>query len=121
MSIELRDEAAMARARVAALGLTQQEIAIALRLEQSQVSRLLAGKLSRRTAAFDRLCRYLRVAPTIENAREIPDDLIQALLTTWDGSRAHADALATVIRALGVLSSSPVAKESDRDEVPNPS
>ena len=31
------------------------------------------------------------------------DDLIEALRVTWDGSSAHARALASVIRSLAVL------------------
>lgn len=109
-AIELRDEAALARARATALGLTQQEIAAALGLEQSQVSRLLAGKLARRTTAFDRLCRYLRVPHNARSIPALPEELREAVMATWDGSHAHADALATVIRALGVLSSPPLAE-----------
>jgi transcriptional regulator with XRE-family HTH domain len=104
-----------------ALGLTQQEIAHALGLEQSQVSRLLAGKLARRTKAFDQLCRYLRVPPSDQLAPPFPEQLKEAVMATWDGSSAHADALATVIRALGVLSSCPIAERSHYADSPNPS
>lgn len=105
--LELRDEAKLANARARTLGLTQVAIAEALGIEQSQVSRMLAGKMRRRTPAFDRLCHYLRVPSTRKKPLQIAPELYEAVMATWDGSTSHAVALATVIRTLSLLSPPP--------------
>lgn len=90
------------------LGLTQQAIAQATGVSQSQVSRLLSGKSKRRTEAFDTVCVYVQsvsrsITPT--DVREcVP--LVESLALVWDGSISHAEALAVVIRSLGTLSKS---------------
>jgi transcriptional regulator with XRE-family HTH domain len=86
-------------------GLSQVDIALGSSVSQSQVSRILAGKASRRSRAFDRVCSYVfRHASMVsrEDVRACPE-LLDAITEVWDGSQAHAVALAAVIRSLGAL------------------
>lgn len=85
--------------------ITQAQIASALGASQPQVSRILQGKGLRHSRLHEEVCLYIeRLAGgvTPEAVRE-NDELIDALADTWDGSAAHARALATVIRSLAVL------------------
>jgi transcriptional regulator with XRE-family HTH domain len=100
--LNITDQAALARARAQRLGLTQDDIALALGLAQSQVSRLLAGRIKRRSRAFDDLCGYLEKHISSGSA-EIAPELREAVLETWDGTPTHAHSLAAVIRALSLL------------------
>jgi|JI10StandDraft_1071094.scaffolds.fasta_scaffold702276_2 transcriptional regulator with XRE-family HTH domain len=107
--LTLKDEATIARARAKSLGLSQQTLAAAIGIEQSQVSRLLSGQIVHRTAAFDALCKYLDVhGSRVKDGAALPAEIRDAINSTWDGTETHAVALATVIRALGVLTTPPV-------------
>ncbi|VVD79824.1 hypothetical protein PIN31115_01054 [Pandoraea iniqua] len=83
-------------------GMTQTEIAAQFGISQSQVSRIFAGKVGKRTESFDALLSYAdRISP--DARRRSPrnnDTLMQALEDVWDGSEAHASAIAKVIRSL---------------------
>jgi transcriptional regulator with XRE-family HTH domain len=94
------------RLRVRAAQLTQEQIAAALGVSQAQVSRVLAGKLERRSKLFEAISVYVRSAGGRSGkAAAIRNGVLQdALIETWDGTQAHAQALAVVIRAMGVLS-----------------
>ena len=87
-------------------GLTQDEVGAVVGASQPQVSRVLQGNLSRATKLSEEICLY---AERLENGGVTSDavrannDLIEALRVTWDGSSAHARALASVIRTLAVL------------------
>lgn len=88
-------------------GITQMEIARALGASQPQVSRILQGKGLRHSRLYEEVCLYVErqgggVLPEMVKANE---ELISALADTWDGTSAHAKALATVIRALCALKS----------------
>ena len=86
-------------------GVKQSDIALALGVSQSQVSRVLAGHVSRHTKLFEEICRYADSfggGVSLELVRQ-NDELLRALAETWDGSVAHSRALAAVIRSLGVL------------------
>lgn len=92
----------LARARMKELGVTQQELADALGIEQYKVSRLLAAKFKRPSPSFDRLCNYLKIDAPLASGSLDPE-LYQAIQEVWDGTREHAAALASVIRTLGSL------------------
>lgn len=98
--------------------ITQSEIASALCVSQSQVSRALSGKSGKRSGLMERICKYVydaRAQVTAELVRS-NDELIGALTQTWDGSSEHAHALATVIRSLVVMSHYPPrTRRTDRD------
>ena len=101
----MSDQSRILRARVKALGLTQNDLASGTGLSQSQVSRLLDGKSYRSSKGFDRLCKYVQsYAPSISQRRILKQaDLMSALGELWDGTPAHAEALATVLRSLKAL------------------
>lgn len=87
------------------LKITQEQIASELGASQPQVSRILAGRNLRCSRLFEEVCLYVErfaggVTPEFVRENEV---LISALAETWDGSATHADALATVIRALKVF------------------
>ena len=87
------------------LKLTQAQIAADLGASQPQVSRILSGQNLRRSRLFEEVCLYVeRFAKgvTTEAVQNNPV-LLAALAETWDGTAAHANALATVIRSLRAL------------------
>jgi transcriptional regulator with XRE-family HTH domain len=94
-----------ARIKSKALGLRQSDIAAGVGASQSQVSRLLAGEGLERSKLAARICKYVDTAQTgvDPDAARKNDVLMDALAATWDGTETHANALASVIRALGVL------------------
>ena len=87
--------------------ITQAEIASALGASQPQVSRILNGAGLRHSRFYEEVCLYVeRLAGGVTPERgRANDDLVSALAETWDGSAAHAKALATVIRSLSALGS----------------
>ncbi len=89
------------------LGITQSQIAEALGASQGQVSRILGGKVRRSSRLLNEVCLYVeRMNQGVTaDAVRANDDLICALRETWNGSSAHAKALASVIRATKALSS----------------
>lgn len=89
------------------LGVTQSQIAEALGASQGQVSRILGGKVRRASRLFNEVCFYVErmdQGVTAESVRK-NEELIDALQETWNGSSAHAKALAAVIRSTKALSS----------------
>jgi len=100
-------EASLVAARAKAVGLTQLEIAAFVGASQSQVSRILAGVGARRSKLFDRVCKYV-FSVGVQRSDVVPQEnaaLMAALSEVWDGSDAHASALALVIRSLAGLTS----------------
>lgn len=87
------------------LGITQREIAEAVGASQGQVSRLLGAKARRASRLFEEVCLYVERLSTgvTVDAVIANQELIDALQTTWDGSAAHAKALASVIRSMKAL------------------
>lgn len=102
MQLAVQRRAALARARMKELGISQQEVADALGIEQSKVSRLLSAKFKRLSPSFELLCRHLKVDSPMDPP-PLDRDLYQAIQEVWDGTREHAAALAAVIRTLGSL------------------
>ena len=85
--------------------LTQEHLAIALSVSQSQVSRVLSGKGKRQTKLFDELCIYVNnqikgVSPDLVRENTV---LLEAIASIWDGSTTQAYSIATVIKSLGPL------------------
>lgn len=84
---------------------TQSSVAIATGVDQSQISRVLAGQVKRESPNVLALCKYAR---NLHKTRKVDprqsDPLINALREVWDGSPEHAEALAGVIRSLARLS-----------------
>lgn len=111
-SFELQAEALAAASAARSAGLSQKDIADALGVSQPQVSRILAGKSTRRTRLFESVCMYAYDAEARAHQGTKPpahscSTLLDALDAIWDGTDRHAKALALVIRSLGSLSSAP--------------
>lgn len=105
---ELRSEALAAAGAATLAGLNQSEIATAVGVSQSQVSRIFSGKSRRRSKNFEKICIYAyeSLGKSQGNAKpsaSTNQDLMTALDAVWDGSDQHAKALATVIHSLGGL------------------
>lgn len=105
----LRAEALLIADKAKMVGLSQEQIASAVGASQSQVSRVLSGSGKRRTKLFERVCKYVhsqaRPAATLPAAKH--PALSAALADVWDGTEEHAQALALVIRSLGVFQRTP--------------
>ncbi|NYH23832.1 helix-turn-helix domain-containing protein [Paraburkholderia bryophila] len=89
------------RQAVALRTITQSEIAAATGVDQSQVSRILAGRIKRASANVSQLCRFasqVQGVATVDPARNMI--LMEALRIVWDGTVAHAEAIAQVILSL---------------------
>ena len=101
----LRTEARLVADKARRLGLSQERISQAIEASQSQVSRVLSGMGKRRSRLFEQVCKYVHSqderAGKVSAAKN--PALSAALDEVWDGTEAHADALALVIRSLGAL------------------
>ena len=97
--------------RLADAGVTQTRIAADLGVSQSQVSRLLAGEIKRRSKLFERLCAYVEAMPGFERPEAPIAEIYAAINDTWDGTIEHARALAHVIRAVAILRNLPARKK----------
>lgn len=86
-------------------GVSQGEVADMLGASQPQISRLLGGKLRRRSRLFDEICLLaVRLDGGVSREMVIANDHLMAALTeTWDGSPDHAKVLASIIRSLAAL------------------
>lgn len=102
MQLAVQHRATLARARMKELGISQQEVADALGMEQSKVSRLLSAKFKKPSPSFELLCRHLKVDAPLDSG-PLDQELHQAIQEVWDGTKEHAAALAAVIRALRPL------------------
>jgi transcriptional regulator with XRE-family HTH domain len=80
-------------------GITQGTLAARARVSQPTVSRAARGEALRRGRARDRLLAYLRSEGTAAD----PDVAFAAIREIWDGSDAHAAALAHLVRASKAL------------------
>lgn len=96
-------------------GLTQAVIADAVGASQSQVSRVLSGQTSAHSKLAKDICIYVlgASAPKTQSAVSANEELMAALADVWDGTPAHARALATVIRSLTLLNPSTSAAEGE--------
>lgn len=89
--------------KVKQMGITQSELADALSVSQSQISRVLSGHGKRRTKLFDELCIYVnnQIKGVSSDVVRENEDLMEAIASVWDGSVAQARTIATVIKSLG--------------------
>jgi transcriptional regulator with XRE-family HTH domain len=89
--------------KVKKIGVTQNQLAKALSVSQSQISRVLSGKGKRHTKLFDDLCIYVNnqvkgISPDLVRENVV---LLEAIASIWDGSVSQAHSIATVIKSLG--------------------
>lgn len=92
-------------AEVRARRLSQLEIAAASGVHQSQISRILAGKMKRESANVRKLCKYAISLRQGAGARTLagPETRVaidQAVTRLWDGSSDHASALVELLEAV---------------------
>jgi transcriptional regulator with XRE-family HTH domain len=87
----------------------QEALANAMGVNQSTISRALKGSARKRLSkGLKKLCDYAGIPLTKPVTASPPDprtnpNLISALAEVWDGSSAHARALAKIIRDLKLL------------------
>lgn len=105
---------ALAALRIKQFGITQESISQSIGASQSQISRILSGRTSPSSKLAIDLCTYVSqaVGGVSREAVAGNDELMNALKDVWDGTPAHARALATVIRSLGLFRSSPLPDRS---------
>lgn len=101
-------EPLLAARRAKTLGVTQEEIALAVGASQSQVSRILAGKSKRHAALTEKICIYVNTNRGKISKQMVEQNtaLMEAIASAWDGSTQQAEILAIMIRAAGSLSDS---------------
>lgn len=90
-------------------GLSQSMLAQRAGVSQSAVSRAVSGSPRRSGRARRKLVEYMRQAQEPPELRPTLD----AVAATWDGSEAHAEALARLILASGGLWPSLGRREPD--------
>ena len=102
---DIQEEVRRLRTVLRQRSVTQEALAIDLKVSQSQISRVLAGRLKRRTELLRNLSGYVDrlVSGKTTSVVRKNELLMRALMETWDGSEAHAQALAIVIRSLRAL------------------
>jgi predicted transcriptional regulator len=96
---------------VEVLGMSQQDLAVATGVHQSQISRMLSGNVKRVSKNLKKVAAYLDdLHGKDAKGSEIPEVLADAIRFSWDGTPMHAEALARVIvslRPLGLLQRHP--------------
>lgn len=84
---------------------SQEKLALAMKVSQSQISRVLSGKCKRRSKLFDGLCIYVSnqtKGVTIHAVQE-STEMLEAIASIWDGSTEQAQSIAIAIRGLKPL------------------
>ena len=84
--------------------LTQNELILGAGVSQATVSRALARCPKKTSKEFERLCSYAYSMSGRATNRPVDDpDLLSAIREVWNGTPEHARALASMIRAAGVV------------------
>lgn len=87
--------------------ITQENLAKAVKIDQSQISRIINGDFKKVSKNVKKLCEYAKIdldsIKLHRNPAENPD-LMEALSLVWNGTNKNAKALAKVIRSLKELS-----------------
>ena len=105
MSAEQRELLAWLADRVKRRNLSQKAISAASGVDQSQVSRILAGRAKRPSPNLVKLCTYAFSARACfpEPSTPVPaasERLTDAVLRVWDGTPDHAVALVELLEAV---------------------
>lgn len=66
----------------------------------SQVSRILAGKATRVSPNVEKICKFAATAGFAQSYSGGEELLWKAVADVWDGTAAHAQALAQLLRAI---------------------
>ena len=95
------NEIKMLAERVRNGDIRQIDIATATGVDQSQVSRILAGNIKRLSKNVQKVCNYAKtVAPQSSCQTNRSHSLTDKLLSIWDGSENHASALQELLAAV---------------------
>lgn len=91
-------------AAVSSRQVTQLQVAGAVSIHQSQISRILAGHARRSSSNVKKLCNYAESLIEASHGAQASDALAlnDALKRIWDGSPAHAKALLEILRSVGM-------------------
>lgn len=105
VSAEQRELLAWLASRVKHRNLSQLAISAASGVDQSQVSRILAGRAKRPSPNLVKLCKYALSARAgfPEHTTPVPaasERLTHAILRVWDGTPDHAGALVDLLEAV---------------------
>lgn len=105
VSRELQTEARAVGALLRRMGITQEFLANRFNVSQSQISRVLGGRLKRRTHLFEQLRSYAYQMHKRETSIDLSADseIADAVAALWDGTPNDARTVATVIRSLSLL------------------
>lgn len=79
--------------------LSQGDVAERAHISQATVSRALRGEVERQSDARTRLFNYIQEELKVEMISEGKTKVIEAFESIWDGSEAHATAIANIIKA----------------------
>jgi transcriptional regulator with XRE-family HTH domain len=99
--VDLATQLQKLRLLVKSKAVTQTEISLATHVDQSQVSRILAGQTRRVSTNVIELCKFAISLDGV--SRDDParnDVLMGALRAVWDGSPSQAEAIASVLLSL---------------------
>ncbi|ACT48378.1 helix-turn-helix domain-containing protein [Methylotenera mobilis] len=87
------------------LNITQEVISKAIGASQSQVSRVFSGRSKRTSRVFVAICNYVNKYQSGVTTEMVSrnHELLEAIASVWDGSERQSNALASVIRTLGLV------------------
>ena len=81
--------------------ISQSQVAENTGVHQSQISRVLAGRFKRASPNALKLCKYASDLRGGEPTASPAEELSAALNRIWDGTTEHAQALVSVLDAVG--------------------
>ena len=101
LPLDLNQDLDQLRALIAAKLTSQSDIAMKTGIDQSQISRILAGQVKRASKNVRELCKFAKTFDSMaENDPSRSAVLMSAMRAVWDGSNAHAEAIASVVLCL---------------------
>lgn len=101
LTLKTSDLLQMLRRAILNGSVTQSAIAFYTGVDQSQISRILAGQVKRESENVLALCKYAEAIHNTSTVDPCQSELLMgALREVWDGSPEHAKAIAGVILSL---------------------
>jgi transcriptional regulator with XRE-family HTH domain len=100
--IDNKKTALLLREALRKRGARQSFVSNVIKINQSQVSRLLKGQFQLSSKGFNALCVYLKVTPVVRNGSiKLPDypDLASCLDDVLDGSRTREKAVIRLLKS----------------------
>lgn len=85
----------------------QEDISVSTGVSQSQVSKILSGRFKAVSPNVKKICKYANIQIHSNAGVDIPEELKEAILDLWDGSRESEKALVKTLRTMkGLLGNS---------------